>query len=150
MTITHSRRAIVAATALGIIAVGSSTTAIVMATTWHHGSAAVTSQAAMPLTPPSTVPAMPITPATPITPAHHVTPVTPSTVPSQAVETLQRELGQLNYYEGPVNGLPSSQLTAAITYLQRDAHLPQTGVMNAATEQALVGFLAHGNNHMGS
>ena len=39
---------------------------------------------------------------------------------------------------------------AAITYLQRDANLPQTGSMNAATQQALVTMLAHGNNNMGS
>ena len=38
----------------------------------------------------------------------------------------------------------------AITYLQRDAHLPQTGVMDAATQQALVTMLAHGNKQMGS
>ena len=34
--------------------------------------------------------------------------------------------------------------------LQRDAHLPQTGTMDAATQQALVTMLAHGNNQMGS
>jgi peptidoglycan hydrolase-like protein with peptidoglycan-binding domain len=40
------------------------------------------------------------------------------------------------------------QTTAAITYLQRDAGLPQTGVMNTATNAALMGYLAHGNNQM--
>jgi hypothetical protein len=34
--------------------------------------------------------------------------------------------------------------------LQRDAHLPQTGTMDAATQQALVTMLAHGNNQIGS
>jgi peptidoglycan hydrolase-like protein with peptidoglycan-binding domain len=80
---------------------------------------------------------------------HHVTPVTP-VAPSTAIETLQRELGQLNYYEGPITGTMTSQTTQAITYLQRDAHLPQTGTMNAATQAALADFLAHGNNQMGS
>jgi peptidoglycan hydrolase-like protein with peptidoglycan-binding domain len=81
--------------------------------------------------------------------SHHVTPVTP-VAPSAAIETLQRELGQLNYYEGPVTGTMTTQTTQAITYLQRDAHLPRTGTMNAATQAALANFLAHGNNQMGS
>ena len=50
----------------------------------------------------------------------------------------------------PSAAVMNSQTTHAITYLQRDAGLPQTGTMNAATEQALVQFLAHGNNQMGS
>jgi hypothetical protein len=87
-------------------------------------------------------------------PARHVDPNPPAPAkppaPSAAVSTLQRELGQLNYYEGPISGIMNSQTTQAITYLQRDAGLPQTGTMNAATEQALVQFLAHGNNQMGS
>jgi len=33
--------------------------------------------------------------------------------------------------------------------IQRDAGLPQTGQMNAATQAALANFLAHGNNQMG-
>jgi putative peptidoglycan binding protein len=79
------------------------------------------------------------------TPSH---PVTPPVKPSAAVEKLQRELGPLNYYEGPVDGIMGPQTIQAITYLQRDAHLPQTGQMNAATEAALAIFLAHGNNQM--
>jgi peptidoglycan hydrolase-like protein with peptidoglycan-binding domain len=61
---------------------------------------------------------------------HHVTPVTPA-APSETIIVLQRELGQLNYYEGPVTGVMNEQTVQAITYLQRDAHLPQTGTMNA-------------------
>ena len=86
-------------------------------------------------------------------PANHVTPApkpAPAATPSPAIETLQRELGQLNYYEGPITGTMNNQTVVAITYLQRDAHLPQTGSMNAATQQALVTMLAHGNNTMGS
>lgn len=81
---------------------------------------------------------------------HSNHPVTPPVRPSQSVETLQRELGQLNYYEGPVSGFMNQQTVQAITYLQRDAHLPQTGQMNAATQTALVTMLAHGNNVMGA
>jgi peptidoglycan hydrolase-like protein with peptidoglycan-binding domain len=69
--------------------------------------------------------------------------------PSAAIETLQKELGQLNYYEGPVTGVMNTQTTQAIEYLQRDAHLPQTGQLNAATRAALANFLASGNNQMG-
>jgi hypothetical protein len=79
-----------------------------------------------------------------VTPAHPVTPV-----PSAAVETLQRQLGQLNYYEGPVDGVMGPQTIAAIKDLQRQAGLPQTGVMNTATQNALSNYLAHGNNQMG-
>jgi hypothetical protein len=80
-----------------------------------------------------------------VTPVHPVTPVQPSA----AVETLQRQLGQLNYYEGPVDGLMGPQTIAAIKDLQRQAGLPQTGQMNAATQAALANYLAHGNNQMG-
>jgi peptidoglycan hydrolase-like protein with peptidoglycan-binding domain len=74
-----------------------------------------------------------------------VTPV----APSETIIVLQRELGQLNYYEGPVTGTMNEQTVQAITYLQRDAHLPQTGTMNAATQSALQHMLATGNNQMG-
>jgi Putative peptidoglycan binding domain len=81
----------------------------------------------------------------PATPSHPVTPVQPSA----AVEQLQRALGQLNYYEGPVDGIMGPQTTAAIKDLQRQAGLPQTGQMNAATQGALANYLTHGNNQMG-
>ena len=98
-------------------------------------------------TPASTsVPAQPTNPAqraaqptTPVTPVH----------PSAAVVKLQQELGQLNYYEGPVDGVMGPQTIAAIKDLQRQAGLPQTGQMNAATQGALANYLAHGNNQMG-
>jgi Putative peptidoglycan binding domain len=81
-------------------------------------------------------------PARPTTPAHPVQ-------PSAAVMKLQQELGQLNYYEGSDDGIMGPQTIQAIKYLQRDAGLPQTGQMNAATQAALASFLAHGNNQMG-
>ncbi len=93
----------------------------------------------------TSAPASPTTPANPATPSHPVTPVQPSA----AVLQLQRELGQLNYYEGPVDGVMGPQTIAAIQDLQRQAGLPQTGQMNAATQGALANYLAHGNNQMG-
>jgi type IV secretory pathway VirB10-like protein len=117
----------------------------------HSGQAPATSG-----TPTSTsAPAQPTTPSQPISPAQPTTPVTPShpvtppVRPSAAVQKLQQELGLLNYYEGPDNGIMGPQTIDAIKYLQRDAHLPQTGQMNAATQAALANFLAHGNNQMG-
>ena len=54
-------------------------------------------------------------PAQPTTPAH------PAVVPSASVKKLQQELGQLNYYEGPADGVMGPQTTAAIQDLQRQA-----------------------------
>jgi hypothetical protein len=61
----------------------------------------------------------------------------------------QEQLGQLNYYNGPVTGYMNHDTVQAIMYLQRDAHLPQTGQLNTATENALNSMLAGGNNQMG-
>jgi len=69
--------------------------------------------------------------------------------PSAPVKILQQELGQLNYYQSPADGIMGPQTTAAIQDLQRQADLPQTGTMNAATRKALDNYLAHGNNQMG-
>jgi hypothetical protein len=74
-----------------------------------------------------------------------VTPVQPS----PTIRLLQQQLGQLNYYEGPINGIDSSAVHQAIEYLQRDAHLPQNGVLTPATQSALSRMLATGNNQMG-
>ena len=84
----------------------------------------------------------------PAIPSSRVAPV--PAAPSAAVETLQRELARLDYYEGSFTGTMNNQTVVAITYLQRDAGLPQTGSMNAATQQALTTMLAQGNNQMGS
>src|ERR1700760_2679871 len=45
---------------------------------------------------------------------------------SSTVTTLQRELGVLNYYDGPDDGIMNRQTKQAITYLQRQSGLPQT------------------------
>jgi hypothetical protein len=81
-------------------------------------------------------------------PAQPTTPASPAVVPSALVKKLQQELGQLNYYEGPVDGIMGAQTTAAIKDLQRQANLPQTGTMNSATQAALDNYLVHGNNQM--
>src|SRR5580704_7346440 len=95
---------------------------------------------------PAANPAQPTSPAQTVNPAQ---PTTPAVTPSASVKKLQQELGQLNYYEGPVDGLMGPQTVAAIQDLQRQAGLPQTGTMNAATQKALDNYLAHGNNQMG-
>ena len=95
---------------------------------------------------PAANPAQPTSPAQNVNPAQ---PTTPAVTPSASVKKLQQELGQLNYYEGPVDGLMGPQTVAAIQDLQRQAGLPQTGTMNAATQKALDNYLAHGNNQMG-
>jgi Putative peptidoglycan binding domain len=91
----------------------------------------------------------PASPAQPSAPAANpAQPTTPAVPPSAAVKTLQQQLGQLNYYEGPVDGIMGPQTTAAIKDLQRQAGLPQTGTMTPATQTALAHYLAHGNNQM--
>src|SRR6185436_10426720 len=92
---------------------------------------------------PSANPAQPSAPA-----ANPAQPTTPAVPPSAAVKTLQQQLGQLNYYEGPVDGIMGPQTTAAVKDLQRQAGLPQTGTMTPATQAALARYLAHGNNQM--
>jgi peptidoglycan hydrolase-like protein with peptidoglycan-binding domain len=74
---------------------------------------------------------------------------TPSVQPSATTRLLQEQLGQLNYYDGPINGIDSPQVHQVIEYLQRDAHLPQNGVLTPATETALNRMLVNGNNQMG-
>ncbi|MFZ2015591.1 MAG: peptidoglycan-binding domain-containing protein [Nocardioides sp.] len=83
------------------------------------------------------------------TTAGHSTTAASSSSASASMRTLQEDLAQLNYYQGPIDGISNTQTTQAITYLQRDAGLPQTGQMNAATRAALNQMLANGNNEMG-
>ncbi|MFC6713097.1 peptidoglycan-binding domain-containing protein [Branchiibius cervicis] len=78
------------------------------------------------------------------------TPAATVVKPSASIKALQQKLGDLNYYNGPIDGIPGPQTTAAIKYLQRDAHLPQTGVMNQATTNAMNKMLISGNNVMGA
>jgi peptidoglycan hydrolase-like protein with peptidoglycan-binding domain len=126
-------------------AVAAALVALAVALSGSHSSAAPATSGTPTSTSAPAQPTNPAQPANPATPSHPVTPVQPSA----AVVKLQQELGQLNYYEGPDDGIMGPQTIAAIKYLQRDAHLPQTGQMDAATQAALASFLAHGNNQMG-
>jgi peptidoglycan hydrolase-like protein with peptidoglycan-binding domain len=74
---------------------------------------------------------------------------TSTPTPSPTIRLLQQQLAQLNYYEGPINGIDSPQVHQAIEYLQRDAHLPQTGILTPATQTALSTMLVNGNSQMG-
>ena len=80
--------------------------------------------------------------------SHHNRP-NPPVGPSATIRSLQEELGQLNYYNGSATGYMNQGTVQAIRYLQRDAHLPETGQMNSATEHALTNMLEGGNNQMG-
>ena len=137
---------IVGAAALCALAIAGIITAIMLA----FGSHATAAEVPVSPTPGHSTPATPAQPSTPSAPVKPSTPVTPSTVPSAATESLQRQLAQLHYYDGPINGIMNPETTRAITYLQRDAHLPQTGHLNTATQNALNRFLVDGNNQMGN
>jgi len=119
---------IIAAALVALAAVG-----LTHSSTSHTTAPAASTSTSAPATAPSANPAQPSTPAV---------------VPSASVKKLQQELGQLNYYEGPVDGIMGAQTTAAIKDLQRQANLPQTGTMNSATQAALDNYLVHGNNQM--
>src|ERR1700722_16552607 len=131
---------IVGAAALCALAIAGIITAVMLA----FGSHATAADVPVSPTPGHSTPATPLIPSTPSTPSK------PATVPSAATESLQRQLAQLHYYDGPINGVMNTGTTQAITYLQRDAHLPQTGHLNAATQTALNRFLIEGNNQMGN
>ena len=81
--------------------------------------------------------------------SYHPNKPNPPIGPSATIRQLQEELGQLNYYNGPATGYKNPGTVQAIGYLQRDAHLPETGQMNSATEHALTNMLEGGNNQMG-
>lgn len=53
------------------------------------------------------------------------------------ITRLQQALRFLGFYDGPIDGLPSDELTAAIAAFQTSVGLPATGVVDAATEAAL-------------
>ncbi|MCW0213502.1 MAG: peptidoglycan-binding protein [Pseudonocardia sp.] len=155
-TRTTGRRTTIVTAAIALLAGAGIVTGIVAGVAWSApATPPATSVSAGTSMPDGYVPATAghtagtVTPAHGTTPAKPVTPVTP-VAPTAAIRTLQTELGQLNYYEGPVTGVMNARTTQAITYLQLDAHLPQTGTMTSATQAALTSMLATGNNQMGS
>ncbi len=50
---------------------------------------------------------------------------------------LQQALAFLGFYSGPIDGLDSPELTAALAAFQASVGLPATGVFDAATDEAL-------------
>jgi Putative peptidoglycan binding domain len=140
----------IAAIAIGAVAAAALIALAAAGLTRSHATAvpapaAPASQSANPAQPsaPAANPAQPSAPA-----ADPAQPTTPAVPPSAAVKTLQQQLGQLNYYEGPADGIMGPQTIAAVKDLQRQAGLPQTGTVNPATAAALASYLAHGNNQM--
>ena len=50
---------------------------------------------------------------------------------------LQQALADLGYYDGPIDGRYSSEVIAAVRAFQRDLGVPETGMLDAATAQAI-------------
>jgi Putative peptidoglycan binding domain len=51
--------------------------------------------------------------------------------------SVQKELAQLGYYHGPIDGIAGSETERAIRWFQSVNHLPMTGQIDSATMQAL-------------
>jgi branched-chain amino acid transport system substrate-binding protein len=56
---------------------------------------------------------------------------------TQATRDVQQLMTDLGYYSGPIDGIWNQELTDAIKALQRDLGVPETGVLDAATLQAI-------------
>src|ERR1700720_2667594 len=50
---------------------------------------------------------------------------------------VQKELTQLGYYHGPIDGIAGSETEHAVRWFQSIDHLPVTGQIDSATQQAL-------------
>jgi hypothetical protein len=53
------------------------------------------------------------------------------------IMSVQKELAQLGYYRGPIDGVAGSETERAVRWFQSIDHLPVTGQINSATRQAL-------------
>jgi peptidoglycan hydrolase-like protein with peptidoglycan-binding domain len=53
------------------------------------------------------------------------------------IMSVQKELTQLGYYHGPINGVAGSETEQAVRWFQSVDHLPVTGQIDSATLQAL-------------
>jgi peptidoglycan hydrolase-like protein with peptidoglycan-binding domain len=51
--------------------------------------------------------------------------------------SVQKELAQLGYYHGPIDGVAGSETERAVRWFQSIDHLPVTGQIDSATQQAL-------------
>jgi Putative peptidoglycan binding domain len=67
----------------------------------------------------------------------------------QDVAALQRDLGQLNYYESPVDGISGPATVAAIKDFQRANGLQVDGVAGPATMAKIKQQMVTGDNQMG-
>ena len=56
---------------------------------------------------------------------------------TEYTKALQKDLKALEYYKGDIDGIYGPQTTQAVSDLQKDAGLEQTGAMNMETAQAL-------------
>jgi hypothetical protein len=57
--------------------------------------------------------------------------------PASLIMSVQKELAQLGYYHGPIDGIAGSQTERAVRWFQSVDHLPLTGQIDSATLQAL-------------
>ncbi len=69
--------------------------------------------------------------------------------PSADTLALQRNLGQLNYYEGPVDGVSGAATITAIKDFQRANGLTADGIAGPATMAKINQQLVTGDNQMG-
>jgi hypothetical protein len=53
------------------------------------------------------------------------------------IMSVQKELAQLGYYHGPIDGVAGSETEQAVRWFQSIDHLPVTGEIDSATRQAL-------------
>ncbi|HSO49848.1 MAG TPA: peptidoglycan-binding protein [Acidimicrobiia bacterium] len=59
---------------------------------------------------------------------------------------LQADLSAAGYYTGTIDGLYGPDTIAAVVQLQQDAGLPETGLLDPATQTALAAILARGTS----
>jgi peptidoglycan hydrolase-like protein with peptidoglycan-binding domain len=74
--------------------------------------------------------------------------VSPAYETGPSVAALQRELAQLNYYEGPIDGVAGPMTLAAITNFQRANGLAADGVAGAITMAKIHQQLVTGDSQM--
>jgi peptidoglycan hydrolase-like protein with peptidoglycan-binding domain len=65
------------------------------------------------------------------------------------VATLQRDLAQLNYYQGPIDGIYGPATTSAVEAFQSANGLTVDGIAGPQTMAAINAQLASGDNHIG-
>jgi Putative peptidoglycan binding domain len=72
--------------------------------------------------------------------SYNVQPATSYTVtedPAALITSVQKELAQLGYYHGPIDGIAGSETERAVRWFQSVDKLPVTGQIDSATVKAL-------------